>query len=178
MTHYIRAICFDCGDTIIDEATEIKRPGSDITVRAKLISGADQVLRELKRRGYPLALVADGPVETFRNALSQHGLYDLFDAYAISSEVGVDKPHPRMFFTALEQLHVTQEDYKRVVMVGNYLARDIKGANQVGLISVWLNWSPRRPKVPADDSEVPRFTITTPLQLLPVIDSLERRTDE
>ncbi len=174
MTHYIRAICFDCGDTIIDEDTEIKQPGSDITLRADLIPGADQVLHELKRRGYPLALVADGPVETFRNALGQHGLYDLFDAYAISGEVGVDKPDARMFLHALDQLHIPPEDYARVIMVGNYLFRDIKGANQVGLISVWLDWSPRRPKTPTDDSEVPRYTITTPLQLLSVIDLLEK----
>lgn len=174
MPHYIRAICFDCGDTIIDENTEIKEPGSDITRRAELIPGADQVLHELKRRGYPLALIADGPVETFRNALGQYGLYNLFDAYAISGEVGVDKPDPRMFLAVLEQLHVAPEEYQRVIMVGNYLARDIKGANQVGLISVWLNWSPRRPKIPADDSEAPRYTITTPLQLLSVIDSIEK----
>jgi putative hydrolase of the HAD superfamily len=174
MPHYIRAVCFDCGDTIIDEATEIKRAGSDITIRAKLIPGADQVLHELKRRGYPLALVADGPVETFRNALGQHGLYDLFDAYAISHEVGVDKPDTRMFLTALNQLQVALQDYARVIMVGNYLARDIKGANQVGLISVWLDWAPRRPKRPADETEIPQYTITTPLQLLSVIDALEK----
>ena len=174
MAHYIRAVCFDSGDTIIDESTEVKEPGSDITIRADLIPGADQVLHELKRRGYPLALVADGPVETFRNALGQHGLYNLFDAYAISHEVGVDKPDARMFLAALKQLQVAPEDYARVVMVGNYLARDIKGANQVGLISVWLDWAPRRPKTPANPSEVPQYTITTPLQLLSVIDALEK----
>jgi putative hydrolase of the HAD superfamily len=174
MTHYIRAICFDSGDTIIDEGTEVKQPGSDITLSAELIPGADQVLHELKRRGYPLALVADGPPETFRNALGQHGLYDLFDAYAISHEVGVDKPDARMFLAAIKQLQVEPEDYARVVMVGNYLARDIKGANQVGLISVWLDWAPRRPKEPADETEVPQYTIRTPLELLSVIDTLEK----
>ncbi len=173
MSHYIRAICFDCGDTIIDEGTEIKQPGSDITLRAELIPGAGELLHELKRREYPLALVADGPVETFRNSLGLHKLYDLFDALAISGDVGVDKPDSRMFLTALNQLQVAPEDYKRVIMVGNYLARDIKGANQLGLISIWLDWAPRRPKIPADDSEVPQYTIKTPHELLAVIDSLE-----
>ena len=58
-------------------------------------------------------------------------------------------------------------------MVGNNLERDIKGANALGIISVWLNWSPRRSKIPADDSEVPQYTILQPLELLDVIDRIE-----
>jgi putative hydrolase of the HAD superfamily len=78
-----------------------------------------------------------------------------------------------MFTHALDQLGLTPQDYGRVVMVGNYLARDIKGANQLGLISVWLDWSPRRPKIPADDTEVPCYTIKTLAELLPLIERLE-----
>jgi putative hydrolase of the HAD superfamily len=58
--------------------------------------------------------------------------------------------------------------------VGNHLERDIKGANQVGMISVWLDWAPRRSKVPADPSEVPQYMIKAPLDLLPLIEALER----
>lgn len=173
MSHYLRAICFDSGDTIIDEGTEIKNDAEE-TLRAELIPGADEVLHELNRRGYPLALVADGPVATFRNSLGQHGLYHLFDAYAISGEVGVSKPNSRMFLHALDQLQIDRNDYKRVVMVGNHLGRDIKGANQLGLISIWLDWSSRRSKIPADVSEVPQYTIKTPRELLGVIESLEK----
>ncbi|GAB4429418.1 MAG: hypothetical protein Fur0044_27120 [Anaerolineae bacterium] len=173
MARKILAICLDCGDTLIDEATEVKTEG-DVSLRAELIPGADELLRELKRRGYPLALVGDGPAATFRNNLSPYGLYQLFDAYAFSETVGVCKPQPQIFMSALEQLGLDQKDYSRVVMVGNYLARDIKGANDLGLISVWLDWAPRRPKTPADASEAPRFTIKTPLQLLRVIETLEK----
>lgn len=170
MTRRILAICLDCGDTLIDEATEVKGAG-DVSLRADLIPGADELLRQLKTRGYPLALVADGPAATFVNNLSPYGLYDLFDAYAISENVGVAKPDPRMFQHALAQLGIT--DYQRVIMLGNHLHRDIKGANDLGIISVWLDWSPRRAKIPADPTEQPRFTIKTPLELLNVIDSLE-----
>lgn len=169
----ILAICFDCGDTLVDEATEIKTEG-DVSLRAELIPGADELLRELKRRGYPLALVGDGPAATFYNNLAPYGLYQLFDAYAFSERVGVCKPQPQIFLAALQQLEIDRQDYGRVIMVGNYLARDIKGANDLGLISVWLDWSPRRPKIPADTSEVPQFTIKTPFQLLQVIETLEK----
>jgi FMN phosphatase YigB (HAD superfamily) len=79
-----------------------------------------------------------------------------------------------MFTHALDQLEIAEDDYGRTVMVGNYLERDIRGANAVGMISVWLDWAPRRPKVPADGSEVPQHTIHLPLDLLPLIETLER----
>jgi putative hydrolase of the HAD superfamily len=176
MTRHLLAICFDFGDTLADESTEVK-DATLTTLRAELIPGAGEVVRELKRRGYPLALVADGRPGTYRNVLTQHGLYDLFDAFAISEHLGVEKPDPRPFVHALDQLGVAEEDYGRTVMVGNHLQRDVRGANRVGMISVWLDWSPRRSKVPADGSEVPQHTIKTPLELLPLIESLERELE-
>ena len=173
MSHYILAICFDFGDTLVDEGSEVK-DDTLTTLSGDLIPGADRVVRELKRRGYPLALVADGKANSYYNVLTQHGLYGLFDAFAVSEQLGVEKPHPRMFVHALEQLGIAREAYGRTVMVGNYLSRDVKGANEVGLVSVWLDWAPRRPKVPADPSEVPQYTIKTPLDLLPLIEGLER----
>jgi len=168
----IRAICLDCGDTLIDEATEVKTVG-DVSLRAELIPGAGETVRALKARGYPLALVADGPAATFANNLGPYGLYELFDAYAISEQVGVTKPDARMFVQALEQLGIGPEEYGQVVMVGNHLGRDIAGANRLGLISVWLNWSPRRSKVPADVWEQPDYTIHTPWELVALIEKLE-----
>ena len=170
--HRVLAVCLDCGDTLVDESTELKDE-NDTSLGAQLIPGAGEVVRELKRRGYKLALVADGPTATFRNNLGPSGLYDLFDTLAISEEIGVDKPDAAIFLHALDQLGIPRADYGRVVMVGNHLARDIKGANALGLISVWLDWAPRRPKVPEDESEVPCYTIKTPLALLALLDALE-----
>ncbi len=169
----ILAICIDSGDTLVDEATEIK-DAHEATQRATLIPGAAELLRELARRGYRLALVADGPPATFANVLTQHRLYDYFDAFAISGHVGCVKPDRRMFVHALDQLGIAPDEYGRTIMLGNYLERDIKGANELGMISVWLDWSPRRPKTPADASEVPCYTIKQPLELLAILDQLEQ----
>jgi glycerophosphoryl diester phosphodiesterase len=167
------AICLDCGDTLADEATEIK-DASGGTLRAALIPGAVELLRELSRRGYRLALVADGYPATFANVLTQHRIYDYFDAFAISDHLGCLKPDARIFIHALEQLGIQPEEYGRTLMLGNNLARDVKGANALGMISVWLDWSPRRAKIPADESEVPRYTIKQPLELLQLIERLEQ----
>ena len=169
---HVLAICLDCGDTLVDEGTEIKDE-NQVVQRAELIPGAANLVHELKRLGYTLALVADGPRGTFENVLTHHGLYDSFDAFAISGDVGVLKPDAMMFHTALRALSIPEIDYSRVVMVGNNLARDIKGANDLGLISVWLNWSPRRSKTPADSSEIPQYTIKQPLDLLAVLEQIE-----
>jgi putative hydrolase of the HAD superfamily len=170
----LRAICFDFGDTLADEATE-EKDATGVTLRADLIPGAAALVRELKRRGYPLALVADGYPGTYRNVLAQHALYDCFDVFAISEEVGVVKPDARMFTHALDLLGVPPAAYARTVMVGNHLERDIKGANALGMISVWLDWAPRRSKIPADSSELPAFTIRTPIELLAVLEQIEQQ---
>ena len=168
----IHTVLLDSGDTIVDEATEVKDERG-ATLRASLIPGADEMIHALRDRGYRIGLVADGPTDTFRNVLTQHGLIDLFDVMAISEEVGVCKPDPRMFRAALDALGVPEADYGGVVMVGNHLGRDIRGANALGLVSVHLRWSPRRSKVPADPAEAPAYTIDTPMELLRLLDRLE-----
>jgi putative hydrolase of the HAD superfamily len=173
MGRRLLAICFDFGDTLCDEATEVK-DDTLTTLRAELIPGAAEVLRALKGRGYRLALVADGRPGTYANVLGQHGVLGLFDVLTVSEQVGCEKPNPRMFTAALRALDIAPADYGRTVMVGNHLERDVKGANQVGMISVWLDWAPRRSKVPAEPAEVPRYTIKAPLELLRVVEELER----
>ncbi|HEY3230201.1 MAG TPA: HAD-IA family hydrolase, partial [Roseiflexaceae bacterium] len=170
----VLAICLDCGDTLVDEATEIK-DARGATLRANLIPGAGELLRELSRRGYRLVLIADGYPATFTNVLTQHRIYDYFDAFAISDHLGCLKPDRRIFVHALDQLGIRPDEYGRTLMVGNNLARDVKGANALGMISVWLDWSPRRAKIPADESEIPRYTIKQPLELLDVIAQLEQQ---
>jgi FMN phosphatase YigB (HAD superfamily) len=176
MAHSILAVLLDSGDTLVDEGTE-ERDTAGVVVRAQLIPGAGTLLRELKMRAYPLGLVADGPVSTFVNTLGAHVLLGLFDVRAISEEVGVEKPHPRIFRAALDALGIEPAAYGRVVMVGNNLARDVRGANSLGLISVWLDWAPRRRKTPADTLERPRYVIRTPMELIGLLDGMDHRQD-
>lgn len=173
MANRILAVCLDFGDTLADEASEVKDDALT-TLRAELIPGAGELLRELKRRDYKLALVADGRPGTYSNVLRQHSVHELFDAFAISEEVGVEKPDARMFVAALDSLSIESKDYDRTVMVGNRLDRDVRGANDLGMVSVWIDWSGRNIDEPADDSEIPNFTIHTPLELMDVLEKLER----
>jgi len=59
-----------------------------------------------------------------------------FEYIIISGDVGVGKPDEQMFKKALNLLELQSND---VIMVGDNLMTDIKGANGVGIRSVWIN---------------------------------------
>ena len=168
----IAAILFDLGDVIMKEESEIKDAGWN-TLHADLVEGMAEVVHALKARGYTLGLVADTRPKTAWNVLHQHHLYDCFDAFAISEEVGAEKPDPRIFLAALNALRIEPHDFGRVLMVGNNLVRDIRGANQVGLISVWFHWNERYLADP-DQSDLPSHEVHTARDLLDLIESVER----
>ena len=172
MRHYITAVCFDSGDTLVDEGTEV-RDARGVVLRADLIRGAADTVQAVKTLGYPVALVADGLVESFTNVLGHAGIWPLFDAVAISETLLVEKPDARMFYGALEQLHVNKRDYNRVVMVGNNLERDIAGASALGLVTIWLDWAPRRSKVPQSELEVPDYVARKPKEVLDILAEIE-----
>ncbi|MFK7696320.1 HAD family hydrolase [Paenibacillus sp. HJGM_3] len=164
-------VFLDSGDTIIDESTEI-RDEYDVVIKADVIPGADTMVKMLAERGYTLALVADGLAQSFKNMFLQNGIYDYFTTMIYSETIKASKPSPRMFKAAIGALDLNDSDRSRIVMVGNNLSRDIKGANQMGITSVHLNWTPRYPKTSADDSERPMYTISEPMELIDLIERL------
>lgn len=101
-----------------------------------------------------------------------------FDARTISEEVGEKKPSQAMFETAMKLLHLTDEDKKRIIMVGNNLERDIVGANRFGITSVFIKWSPRYPMEPKNEEEVPDYIIHKPLELLDLVEKLEAELEK
>jgi putative hydrolase of the HAD superfamily len=62
------------------------------------------------------------------------------DKYAIkmvtSEEAGREKPHPYIFMSALSKLNLKAED---VCMIGDSFKKDIVGASNLNIKSIWLN---------------------------------------
>lgn len=171
MNRRIVALLFDLGDTLMIEESELK-DAEGTTLRADLIPGMAEALRQFKAQGYPLALVADSRPNTPVNVLRQHGLYDLFDYVAISEVVGVSKPDPLIFRAALDALGISGSDYGQVVMVGNNLERDVAGANRLGLISVFFHWNDRRRSQPFTEEEEPQYSVSSAEELASLVVSL------
>lgn len=172
MTEKKLIVLLDCGDTIIDEGTEV-RDDHDVVLSGDVLPGADAMVKDLVSAGYRVALVADGRFASFENLLSQHGLFELFETAICSEQIRASKPSPRMFKAALGALDLTLEDAPRCVMVGNNLSRDIAGANRLGITSIHMAWTERYPRVPEGAEQVPEHTITMPEQLLPLLDRLD-----
>ncbi|MGH2457887.1 MAG: HAD family hydrolase [Chloroflexota bacterium] len=157
---HLWAVLFDLGDTLMIEETE-EKDATATTQRAELFPGAAELIWRLRAAGYLVGLVADTRAGTYRNVLRQHGLEGAFDAFAISEELGCEKPDRRMFQHALDRLGLTVAESSRVAMVGNNLSRDVRGANLSGLLSIWLRHNVRYPISPSDDLEWPRFEATS-----------------
>ncbi len=168
----LAAILFDLGDTLMIEETEI-RASDGCGLSADLIDGMGDAIRALKAQGYRLGIVADAHVKTVHNILQQHDLDQLFDVFAISEQVGVEKPGARMFKYALDALKIAPQDYARVMMVGNRLDRDVRGANALGLLSIHFCWNERYPRT--DDK--PTCTVGSSKELMGAIARLEETSD-
>jgi len=169
-------IFIDSGDTIIDESTEIRNEDG-IVVYAEPIEGAAETLKALYEAGYTIALVADGEARSFENVYTLLGLKYCFRTWTISEIVGKQKPNAVMFEDAMKKNNLTEEDKKRVVMIGNNIRKDIAGANRFGITSILLDWSPRYNMNPSSPDEVPDYIIHKPEELLPLIEELNSRLD-
>ncbi len=170
-------LCFDCGDTLVDEGTQTFDENGDVT-SAQPIPGALEALRYFHDQGWRVALVADGTVRSFENILGGLGVWDLFETHVISQAVGELKPSPKMFRTAMKNMGLTEKDFPRMVMFGNNRLRDIKGANGVGMISVLLDWSPRYVKTASAPDEEPTFRTESPKEWIPLIEKTEHEINE
>ena len=168
-------ILTDIGDTIIDEGTEIRR--GDTVVSASCIPGAKETYLRLFREGFPIVMNADGLEQSFRNTMKQNGLDGIFVGRAVSETVGADKPDRRMFLTALACAGLTDSaaDLSRAVMIGNNVERDIAGANRMGIRSVLLTWSRRRPfdREDSPPDRHPTLRVGTPEELFPLMLALD-----
>ena len=154
----IWAVLLDLGDTLMVETSEEKDP-TETTQRADLFPGAADLVRWLRRSGYLVGLVADTRPGSARNVLRQHGIYDSFDTLVISEELGTSKPDPAMFLAAFRAFGLRRSEADRVVMVGNRLDRDVRGANELGLVSVLVRNNDRYPAEPSDPRDEPTYTI-------------------
>ncbi|WP_200940218.1 HAD family hydrolase [Devosia sp. Root436] len=170
----LKAVFLDSGDTLVNEDSE-KFDADGYVIEAGLIPGALEMVRSLTKEGYRLALVADGRVRSFDTVLGGHGIAPHFHAQVISESEGCSKPDPRMFQKAMSSLGLTAGDAETIVMVGNHLERDIGGANNLGIISIWQSWSRKRTHIPADPIEVPRYTIRSPGELPGLLADIERQ---
>ena len=168
----------DIGDTIIDEATEVRKERFGVVYSAACIPGAKETFLDLYHQGYTIVMVADGLEQSFHNTMKENGLDHIFSEWMISEQIGVEKPNALMFETAMKRMGLTDADKERVIMVGNNLSRDIVGANRYGIRSVHMCWSKRYPAQGSTPEEEPTWRIHKPEELLPIAEELEKQLEK
>ncbi|MDA1062077.1 MAG: HAD family hydrolase [Chloroflexi bacterium] len=88
---------------------------------------------ERLREGYALGVLSNGPSP--EAALTRMGFTHCFDAI-VSAHGGEEKPSPRAFLQALEELGASAEV---AAYVGDSITLDVEGALGAGLTAVWLD---------------------------------------
>jgi HAD superfamily hydrolase (TIGR01549 family) len=97
-----------------------------------LIAGAPEVLKFFRDGNVKIGLVSNTifPMDYHLRELKRFGLFPYLDAYHFSSQVGVRKPHPEIYFKTLGEL---EAEASQAVFVGDRLIEDVDGAQKVGM---------------------------------------------
>ena len=106
--------------------------------KIRFFDGAQETLHKLKARNLYLGIVTDTaqPLHKKINKLERGGIGHFWDAITPSSEVGVQKPDPRIYQLTLQQLGVKPD---QAVFVGHKTS-ELDGARKVGLKTVAFNY--------------------------------------
>lgn len=73
--------------------------------------------------------------DRFYRELEETGIRDFFDTIVFSSDIGIIKPFPKIFSKAFEAFDT---DVSKVVYIGDSLRRDVAGARNFGISSIWI----------------------------------------
>lgn len=128
--------------------------------RQRLLPGAREVIAQLSSH-YTIALLTNGAPDLQREKIEASGLKEYFKAIAVSGEHGIGKPRSEIFHRLLSELGVNADES---IMIGNSLERDIAGARNAGIRSIWI-------RVPGSEEHaevIPDHTISA-LNEIPLI---------
>lgn len=103
-----------------------------------LLPGALDLVKDLKE-SYKICIITNGIEIIQTQRIGQSAIATYIDQIIISEAVGYSKPDTRIFEFAMNQTGMT--DKGKVVMIGDSLSSDIKGGNDFGIDTIWVNLS-------------------------------------
>lgn len=103
---------------------------------AILVDGARDLLEYLRSK-YKVYVASNASMHQQTNRMKRAELDGYIDGYFVSEEIGFSKPQKEFFDACFKALpDVKPQD---VVMIGDSLSADIKGACEYGLKTIWYN---------------------------------------
>jgi len=94
-------------------------------------------LQKLKELGLRIGLISNTTpkhAHERRPMMEAHGILEFFEVIILSSEIGFEKPHKKIFEIALKEMEI--DNPKKAIHVGDCLHADVKGAQNAGLVPV------------------------------------------
>lgn len=108
----------------------------ELPIDNHLFTGAVDILDYLSAN-YRLHIITNGFEEVQHLKLHNSGIKKYFSTVTTSEEVGLKKPHPVIFETALMKASVASS---QSVMIGDSLEADIIGAQKAGMHTLFFNY--------------------------------------
>ncbi len=101
-----------------------------------------ETLRRLKQAGLKTAILSNGTPEMLQRAVENAKIGPLLDAVLSVEEVGVYKPHPKVYQLAVDRLGVPRE----AILFQSANAWDAYAASEFGMRVVWCNRYGQKPE--------------------------------
>lgn len=98
------------------------------------VEGAEKVLTEIAEK-YPIGFITNGFLETQKLKAEFMNLNSYSNILIISEEIGVMKPHPRVFDVATSQANISRSE---ILYVGDSYSSDITGGKNAGWRTAWF----------------------------------------
>ena len=113
------------------------------------LPGAEEALAALSKK-YKLYLASNGTSRVQWPRLESSGIGKYFQEIFISQDMGADKPSPEYYNACFAK--IPGFDVSRAMMVGDSLTSDIRGGNNAGMLTCWVNARKEkgREDIPAD----------------------------
>ncbi|NEW66149.1 noncanonical pyrimidine nucleotidase, YjjG family [Carnobacteriaceae bacterium zg-84] len=109
---------------------------SYLTIGNQLLDGALELIDTVSKT-HQLAIVTNGVYDTQMARLKNNGLLPYFKHIFVSDKVGFQKPDKRFFDTIWQEMNIT--DTSSVLIIGDSLGADIKGGQNAGIDTCWIN---------------------------------------
>ena len=122
----------------------LARTGADPALREPLMRAylaldaypeVPDVLRRLRHAAVTTAILSNGEPEMLAAGAKSAGIEGLLDAILSVEEVGIFKPHPKVYQLAVDRLAVRPDQ----IAFQSSNAWDVSGAAAFGLRAVWIN---------------------------------------
>jgi len=105
------------------------------TLKTKLHPYSIEILEYLKPK-YKLYILSNGFEEVQYRKMQNSGLAPFFEGVILSDQIGVNKPHPKIFKEALKSANSSVENS---IMIGDSWDADIAGAKSIGMDQIWYD---------------------------------------